>query len=218
MNQKTLFIATAGVLVVAFFVVSMLFQKNKTATENTAVEHNQSVLERTGAPLKGPADARVTIVEFFDPACGTCRDFYPLLQRLIDQYPGQVRVMLRYAPLHQGSDQVVKILEAAHQQGQFWQALELLFNNQQHWVINHVSQPMRALNMVNSLQLDQEKLALDMGRSDVTRIVEKDVRDGQTLHVRATPEFFVNGKPMPSFGYAQLSQLVKEAVVDAYPL
>ena len=108
------------------------------------------------------------------------------------------------------------MLEAAHLQGKFFEAVELLFNNQGRWVVNHTSQPMRALALLNSLDLDQDRLATDMNSTEVIAAIQKDIQDGQTLNVRATPEFFVNGKPMPSFGYEQLSQLVKDAVADAY--
>jgi protein-disulfide isomerase len=108
------------------------------------------------------------------------------------------------------------MLEAAHLQGKFFEALELLFNNQGRWINNHISQPMRAMALLNSLDLDQDRLTADMNSPEVIAAIEKDVQDGQALNVRATPEFFVNGKPMPSFGYKQLSQLVEDAVADAY--
>ena len=156
------------------------------------------------------------LLSFLIRLAGPAGIFTPLLKQFIDQYPGKVKVLVRYAPLHPGSDQVVKMLEAAHHQGKFWPALELLFNNQDRWVINHVSQPMRARSLLNSLEMDQEKLTADMNSPDVTRAIQKDLQDAQALNVRATPEFFVNGRPIPSFGYEQLSQLVKEAVADAY--
>jgi len=216
MNRKTLFVSAAGLLLLVFVIGAVLFQNNKATLQGASVSQNQDVTQREGAPVKGPVDARVTIVEFLDPACRTCRDFYPLVKQLIDQYPGKVRVMARYAPLHPGSDQVVQMLEAAHHQGKFWQALELLFNSQGRWVINHKSQPKRAWSILSALDVDQEKLTADMNRLDVAQVIQQDVQDGQTLKVQATPEFFVNGRPMPSFGYEQLSQLVKEAVADSY--
>lgn len=210
MNRKTLFISVAGLLLLVFAVAAVLFQQSASEIRD------QSALQREGAPIKGPKDAKVTIVEFLDPACGTCRDFYPLVKQLIDQYPGKVRVMVRYAPLHPGSDEVVKMLEAARYQDKFWQALELLFRSQDRWVVNHRSQPMRALTVFRFLGLDMERLSADMKRPELIQAIERDVQDGRTLNVRATPEFFVNGRPMPSFGYDQLSRLVKEAVADAY--
>jgi len=59
------------------------------------------------SPVFGPANAPVTIVEFFDPACETCRAFYPIVKDILAQYPSEVRLVIRYAPLHKGSDVVV---------------------------------------------------------------------------------------------------------------
>jgi len=216
MTRKSLFLSGIGLILLIFAIATVLYQNNNTARQGATVSQNQGVVERQGAPVFGPIDAKVTIVEFFDPACGTCADFYPLVKQFINQYPGKVRVMMRYAPLHTGSDQVVVMLEAAHQQGKFWQSLELLFKNQRRWVVNHVSQPMRARGILNGLAMDHQKLNSDMHRPEITQAIQQDVADGQTLKIRATPEFFVNGRPMPSFGYEQLSQLVKEAVAENY--
>jgi len=216
MNHKTLFISGATLVLLAFVMATVLYKNHRAAGQAVSAGQNQNIVERQGAPVKGPADAKVTIVEFFDPACGTCREFYPFTKKLIDQYPGKVKVMMRYAPLHTGSDQVVKLLEAAHHQGKFWQALELLFNNQHRWIVNHTSQPNKALALVNSLDLDQDKLRAELDQASVTSAIQQDIRDAQALGIKATPEFYVNGRPMPSFGYKQLSDLVKEAVAEAY--
>lgn len=216
MSRKTLFISGLAIILLAFIVAAVLYQKQELSLLGESTYKNRQALERDGAPVKGPQDAKVTIVEFFDPACETCASFYPLVKKLVDQYPGKVRVMMRYAPLHAGSDQVVKLLEAAHLQGKYWETLEMLFNNQRRWTSNHVSQPMRARGLMNGLALDHARLDIDMNLPEVARVIQQDVNDGQALKVRATPEFFVNGRPMPSFGYKQLSQLVKEAVEESY--
>lgn len=216
MNRKIIFLLVGGMLLLAFIMATVIYKNSQSTLQGASGGRNQSVVERQNAPVKGPIDARVTIVEFFDPACGTCADFYPLLKNLIDQYPGKVRVMMRYAPLHTGSDEVVKMLEAAHLQGKFFPALELLFNNQRRWIVNHVSQPTRARSILNGMALDHEKLTADMNQSEVTGAIQQDVQDGQALKIKATPEFFVNGRPLPSFGFQQLSRLVKEEVEKSY--
>ncbi|MBF0283751.1 MAG: thioredoxin domain-containing protein [Magnetococcales bacterium] len=214
MNRKTLFLSVAGALLLSFVAAVALYQQYKAGS--AADSRHQAALHRESAPIKGPLDAKVTVVEFLDPACGTCRDFYPLAAQWIEQYPGKVRVMVRYAPLHSGSDQVVKMLEAARLQGQFWQALEKLFETQNRWVVDHVAQPMRARAILGSLELDQKKFSEDLNRPEIAEVVQQDLRDGQTLKVRATPEFFVNGRPLPSFGQEPLNRLIQEAVEEAY--
>lgn len=216
MSKKTIFISVAGILLLAFGLAAVIYNNFQTSQQGASGDGRSALFERQGAPVKGPIDARVTIVEFFDPACGTCADFYPLVNQLMAKYPGKVRVMMRYAPFHKGSDEVVKMLEAANLQGKFFPALELLFKNQRRWTINHVSQPNQARGILNGMALDHEKLTADMNLSEVNEAVQRDVSDVKVFNIKATPEFFVNGRSLPSFGFKQLSQLVEKAVEEAY--
>jgi len=213
MNNKTLFIGVALVLGLVFIGGVSLY---KSQQSSVLAQELMPALERTNAPMKGNKEAKVTIVEFFDPACGTCRQFYPLVNNLVEKYQGKVKVVMRYAPLHEGSEDVVKMLEAAHLQGQFWPALELLFAHQQRWVQHHVSNPQSALAGIKTLPLDMNKLERDWQGEQVAKIVTQDIQDGKTLKVRATPEFFVNGKLLTDFGHQQLVNLVEEAIAKAY--
>ena len=213
MNNKTLFSGVAALIAVIFFAAVAVYKSN----QPSSIANNLLLaLERTNAPEKGGHSAKVTIVEFFDPACETCMQFYPLVNNLVKKYQGKVKVVMRYAPLHQGSETVVKMLEAAHMQDQFWPAAELLFTNQQHWVDHHVSNPTKALAGIKTLALDFDKLDKDWQSSQVAKIIAQDIKDGQTLKVRATPQFFVNGKPLVVFGYQELVNLVEEAIEKEY--
>ena len=213
MNNKTIFISVAAFIGIIFIAAVAMY---KSQLPSTIASDLLPALDRIDAPAKGGKQAKVTIVEFFDPACGTCSQFYPLLNNLVKKYQGKVKVVMRYAPLHQGSEDVVKMLEAAHIQGQFWPAVELLFAKQARWVEHHVSNPQRALAGIKTLELDHEQLDSDWQSSKVAKIIAQDMQDGQTLKVRATPQFFVNGKPLVVFGYDQLVDLVEEAVAEAY--
>lgn len=213
MNNKTIFISVAA-FIGAIFIAAVGVYKSQ--QPSTVASEQLPALERINAPSKGGKQAKVTIVEFFDPACGTCSQFYPLVNNLVKKYQGKVNVVMRYAPLHQGSGDVVKMLEAAHLQGKFWPALELLFANQQRWVEHHVSNPTRALAGIKTLKLDHDQLDSDWQSSNIAKIIAQDIQDGKTLQVRATPQFFVNGKPLVVFGYQELVNLVEEAIAEAY--
>jgi len=213
MKKINIFISAIAFLVLIFIAAVGVY---KSQQSSTVASELLPALERTNAPLKGGSKAKVTIVEFFDPACGTCSQFYPLLNNLVKKYQGKVNVVMRYAPLHQGSEDVVKMLEAAHLQGKFWPAVEILFANQQRWVEHHVSNPTSALAGIKTLALDHEQLDRDWQSSKVAKIIAQDITDGQTLKVRATPQFFVNGKPLVVFGYDELGELVEEAVAAEF--
>jgi protein-disulfide isomerase len=213
MNNKTLFLSAIALVVIIFITATIVYKSQATPSlENNVL----SALERDNAPVKGGKNAKVTIVEFFDPACETCRQFYPLVNNIIKKYQCRVKVIMRYAPLHQGSEEVVKMLEAAHLQGQFWPAAELLMANQGQWVEHHVSNPQRALLGIKTLPLDHAQLEKDWQSLEVAKIVAQDIQDGQILKVRATPQFFVNGKPLVHFGYAELVKLVEAEIAEAY--
>jgi protein-disulfide isomerase len=212
MKQKTLFIA-ALVALLALFAGAALFyavQQDKAADQHAAA--NSAALVRMHAPTLGPAGAPVTIVEFLDPACETCAAFYPLVKQLMAAHPDKVRLVLRYAPFHSNSDKVVAVLEAARRQGRFWPALEALLATQSDWSPHHTPQPARVWKHLEGVGLDMERMAFDITAPEIAQLIAQDLADAQTLGVAKTPTFFVNGRPLPSFGYEQLRRLVDEAV------
>lgn len=184
-------------------------------------EEDQRMAQRPGlasahAPSLGAATAKVQIVEFLDPACETCAVFYPIVKQVLADNPGKVRLALRHIPLHQGADYVVALLEAARQQDKYWQALETLLSNQNRWVPRHVVLPQQARQTLDGLGLDWEQLTQDMGSAQVRQRMAQDRSDATLLGVKQTPEYFVNGRQMESFGRQQLLDLIDRALRRAY--
>lgn len=215
MKQKNLFIAAAALLVVAFVVGAYFYKQQQAEQAAQMAAQNQVALVRADAPSFGNADAPVQIVEFFDPACGTCRDFYPMVKALMAEHPGKIRLSLRYAPFHPGSEAVVKALEAARKQGQFRQTLEALFASQNDWVQNHTANVDSIWRALDPLGLDLARLQNDMNSPAIANMIARDLADAKTMNVTMTPEYFVNGKPLPSFGFDQLRSLVGDALISA---
>ncbi|WPC67288.1 thioredoxin domain-containing protein [Rhodoferax ferrireducens] len=214
MKQKSIFTLAAVLLIAAFIVGAFFYKNQKTEQAAQLAAKNQTALVRADAPSFGNADAPVHIVEFFDPACGTCREFYPLVKNLMAAHPGKIRLTMRYAPFHPGSDQVVKVMEAARKQGQFQQTLEALFASQTVWVQNHTAHVDLIWSPLGTLGLDMERIKNDMNSPEIARTIAQDLADAKTMNVTMTPEYFVNGKPLPSFGFEQLQTLVDEALVN----
>ena len=213
MKQKTLFIGAAVGLLLVFFAGTLFYSSQKENQAAQQAEANRAVLVRMHSPTIGRAEAPVVIVEFFDPACETCRAFYPLVKEMMAANPDQIRLVLRYTPFHQGSDQVVAVLEAARKQGKFWPTLEALFAAQAEWTQHHTAQVSLVWKHLEGLGLDFEKMRADMTSPEIARVIAQDMDDARTLKVSKTPEFFVNGKPLPKFGYEQLKTLVDEALI-----
>lgn len=213
MKQKNIFIVAAVLLVVAFVTGAYFYKKQQSEQAAQLAAKNQAALVRPDAPSFGNADAPVHIVEFFDPACETCSDFYPMVKALMAEHPGKIRLTMRYTPFHPGSDTVVKVLEASRKQGKFEPALEALFAAQNVWVQNHVAHAELIGPLLAPLGMDMVQLQNDANTPEVATVVARDLADAKTMNVTKTPEFFVNGKPLPSFGFEQLRSLVGDALL-----
>lgn len=216
MSRKVLFIVAAVVLVVAFIVGALVYNTASIGRQGAAAVAHPEVFTRDHAPVLGAAEAKVVIVEFLDPACDTCAQFYPLVKRLMSGYPGKVRLSVRHLPLHTGSEEVVRALVASRKQGRYWQTLEALFAAQDRWVSNHIASIDSAWGVMAASGLNMEQLRADMNDPEVLRRVEQDKSDAKALGAKMTPEYFVDGHPLPSFGLDQLSDLVAQAVKAAY--
>lgn len=216
LNRTALFVGSAVVLGMAFFVGTLLYLNQKMHQSTQAVERNSAALVQFYSPTLGNPDAKVHIVEFLDPACETCANFYPHVKQIMAANPDKVRLSIRHVPFHNGSDYVVKVLEAARKQGKYWQTLEALLAGQASWARNHTAQPEFVWRALEGLGLNLEQIKVDMNAPEFAQRIEQDLKDAKALNVTKTPEFFVNGRPLPSFGLEQLQALVKDAVQTSY--
>lgn len=215
MKKEALFIVVAVGLFVVFLFGTLAYKSETRMQATQVAERSRENLVRMHSPTFGPDDAPVVIVEFLDPACGTCREFYPLVKQMMAANPDRIRLVLRYAPFHNGSDEVVAVLVAARKQGKFWPALEALLASQAEWVLDHRAQVSLVWKHLEGLGLNLEQLRADMAAPEIARMIAQDLEDARVLNVTQTPEFFVNGKPLPSFGYVQLKELVDKALASA---
>ena len=170
-------------------------------------------LIRSYSPVLGPESAPVTIVEFFDPACEACRAFYPVVEAIMAEHGDAVRVVIRYTPFHgAASEEAIRVLEAARMQGVFEPVLEVVLREQPRWASHGAPEPGLILEIAATAGLDTEAARTQMLAPDVVAILNQDRADVETVGVRQTPTFFVNGKPLDPFGEAELRSLVAAEV------
>lgn len=169
-----------------------------------------------GSPTLGPADAKVQIVEFIDPACEGCRAFYPIVKEIMAQNPGKLRLIVRHVYFHRGADYAIKVLEASRKQGKYWETLDALFAKQSSWAVNHTGQPKQVLAVAAGVGLDMQQLERDMNTPEVAQAMAQDMADAKALKVQQTPDFYINGKRLDPFGVEQLRTKIREEVAAAY--
>lgn len=210
------------ILVAAVFIV-MLATLTATVVINqegadpvaSAEELRAAALASEHAPTIGDPNAPVHIVEFLDPACETCALFYPMVKSWLNEVPGKLRLSVRHVPFHRGSESAVAALEASREQGKYWETLEALLASQNQWTRNHNVIPDQIEPAIAGVGLDMVKLRSDMENFDIKMRMEQDQKDAITLKVRATPQYFVNGRELVDFGQQQLLALVRDELAKA---
>ncbi len=209
-GRTNIILAFIAVVVVAIVAVISLQGEEETSSVDDILESYNAALASEHAPLYGDPNAKVHIVEFLDPACETCAIFYPMVKGWMEQVPGQLKLSVRHVPFHTGAEYAVQVLEASRKQGKYWETLEALLAKQSQWTRNHVVLPEMVDPAIADIGLDMDKLKADMTSIDVMRNMEQDRKDAVFLRISKTPTYFVNGRPLPSFGAQQLADLIRE--------
>lgn len=141
-------------------------------------------------PSIGPPKAPITVVMFSDFQCSACRSTHPILKKIMAEFPGKIRFVVRDYPLeniHENALAAAAAANAAHAQGKFFEYIELLYTNQEALDAKSL------VTYANQIGLDLKKFELDSKAASVAVEIKKDRADGRSYGVDATPTIFVNG-------------------------
>jgi protein-disulfide isomerase len=146
------------------------------------------------SPSKGAPNAPVVVVEFADFECPGCADKRPLLDKLVEEHAGKVRLVFKNFPLsiHANAEKAARAGIAAHRQGKFWQLHALLFENQ-----GDLSQP-NVEKLAQKAGLDLARFRQDRDSEATADAVARDRKQGEALNIGSTPSLFINGRPFPA--------------------
>ncbi len=216
MRKEIKILGAMAVVVIIAAIIGANYYRSSIQSERKPTTANSSLI-REDSPTLGAADAPVTIVEFLDPECESCRSFNPTVKKILKDYDGKVRLVVRYMPLHPNAMLAASFTEAAGEQGKYWQAQELLFQRQPEWGEKHGQPPTSQSDVKDlfekyamELGLDLEKLNSALAQNRYTAKLERDKKDGQSLGVRQTPTLFVNGRQLARLNEADLKSLINE--------
>jgi protein-disulfide isomerase len=190
-------------------------QKQQAAAEKAQAEKAQAELEEQfkspvnielgDAPVKGPANAPITIVEFSDFECPYCARGASTVEEVLKAYPDKVKVAFKNLPLpfHKNADPAARAALAAGKQGKFWEMHDLLFENQ------------RGLNQAyyeasaKKLGLDMAKFKADMESEAIKKQVKDDAALAKKVGISGTPGFSVNGVLVKgAYPFAHFKQII----------
>lgn len=164
------------------------------------------VVSAGDSPFVGPADAKVTVIEFFDFQCPVCRDVAPTFKQIIEKYKDRVKFVARDFPLsyHSFAQKASEAARCAHEQGKYWEYHDLIIEG--NLDVDSLKQYAKDLGL-NTTQFND---CLDSGK--YSSEIQKDYNDGVSYRIAGTPTFFVNGKEIPVRTYADFERLIESAL------
>ena len=159
-------------------------------------------------PIRGDANAPVTIVEFTDFQCPSCAAMHPILDEVLKSYGNKVRLVVRDFPLamHANARKAAEAAAAAHAQGRFFEYTDLLFKRQNALDVPSLKKYASEIGL-NRARFDAE---LDSGKYAAE--VKHDIDDGEIYGIDSTPAIFVNGVALRELSVEALRASIDRAL------
>jgi protein-disulfide isomerase len=158
----------------------------------------------------GAEHAPVTVVEYGDFECPSCKNAAPAVKMLLGNFTERVLLIFRHFPLEEPHPHALGAAEAAEcagAQGKFWEMHDLLFENQAHLKPKHLR------GYAEQLGLDMARYTAELDDHVYLQRIREHIDGGKRSHVRGTPGFFVNGTIQDvSFGLHALFDATEAAL------
>jgi len=165
-------------------------------------------------PSRGPSNAKVTILHFFDYQCPFCVRVAPTIEKLAQDYPNDVRVVYKMHPLpmHPNAMIAAEAAMAANAQGKFLPMAEKLYVN--------AAQPGltrdKVIEIAKALDLDVDKFAKDLDNHAYQSKIAADTKQAMDVGATGTPASFVNGRFLSGAQpYESFKKVIDEEIAKA---
>jgi len=164
-------------------------------------------------PMKGNPNASVTMVEFTDFQCPSCGATQPVIEEVMKELGDKVRLVVRNFPLdqHANAEMAAEAAEAARAQGKYWEYIAVLFQNQ-----NALEVP-KLKEYAGKVGLDRAAFDRALDTRQYADVVKRDLRDGNSVGVGATPTIFVNGRKVRDKTAEGLKSAILAALKEPAP-
>ncbi|MEE9213604.1 MAG: thioredoxin domain-containing protein [Thermodesulfobacteriota bacterium] len=154
-------------------------------------------LENT--PVKGSEKASVTVVEYSDFQCPFCKKGKDMLPQILEEYDGKVKIYYKQMPLpnHNWARQASVASYCVFQQDKdkFWEFHDMVFDNQND--IKLINSNEKFNEYSKNIGLDTKKFKDCLNSKEVSNLVDKDMKEAQSIGVSSTPTFVVDGMIVP---------------------
>lgn len=184
-------------------------QDQRIAALNAAAAANPGVFEPgPHEPVFGPADARITVIEYFDYRCPYCKMIAPAYLEVVRNHP-DVRFIFREWPILDRPGEIASQYAAraallAHQQGRYLEVHQALMAEP-----SLTPETVDRILAEHGVTLDADRAALES--PEVARTLADVSIGARTIGLDATPTLFVNGRALSSNDPAGLAQAIAAA-------
>ncbi|MFH0804589.1 MAG: thioredoxin domain-containing protein [Patescibacteria group bacterium] len=185
---------------------------NAANTNAAAVPTKVDIALRADDHVRGDSTAAVTLVAYSDFQCPYCSAVNPTIEKVLADYPGQVRLVFRHFPLsfHENAQKAAEASECASVQGKFWEMHDKMFANQSKLTIADLK------GYAKELGLNATKFNSCLDDGTYASKVQTDETQGGQYGVNGTPATFVNGTLISgAVPYAQFKAAVDSALAAA---
>jgi protein-disulfide isomerase len=159
-------------------------------------------------PVRGTANAPITIAEYADYECPYCQQAEPTLRKVLAEYDGKVAFTYKDVPLpmHTHAQKASEAAQCAGDQGMFWEFHDLLYSTRQ-LELSQLKADAR------QLKLDGEVFDKCLDSGQKLEKVKSQLNEGQALGLEGTPSFFVNGRFVSgNLGYDDWRRVIDEEI------
>jgi protein-disulfide isomerase len=180
------------VLVVLFGGIFFVTKRQANAPTNGNNTSNGQVTHH----VEGDGKKGVTLVEYGDLQCPACTAYHPLVKQVVEKYKSDITFQYVNFPLvqlHQNAMAAHRAVEAASNQGKFWEMHDMLYEHSTEW--NSSSNPFNVFQgYASQLGLNIDQFKSDYASSQVNDVINADMAQGRKLGVNSTPTFYIDGK------------------------
>lgn len=219
MTKETKIVTLIVSLVVIVLAVGIYFIAKNNNSSTPPTSSTASTADKTAAinretpNVRGKLDSKIVVTEFADMQCPACASANPAVNSLFKTYGDRVKFVFRHYPLPQHANAVAgaDAIEAAAEQGKFWEMVDALYARQPEW--ETITDPKPVFRKIAAeVGLDAEKFDKALVIHPHRNRIEQDKADGSILGNPGTPTFYVNGALVFQGSIQEVKQRIEDAL------
>jgi len=209
-----------GIVTVAILVGGIFFLSKGSSSPSKPVVISSNILISKDSHQTNP-NAKVTIVEFGDYRCPACKEAYPTVKQVLNDYGNKINFVFRNyafipdpgASTTNASTLAANAAECASDQSKFMEMHDYLYANQPAETDASIYNLDNLTKVAGTLGIDTGKFKTCLSNKTDDARVKQDFADGQLAQITGTPSFFVNGQLLPGIpSYTDFKLIIDQLI------